>query len=311
MEVTILNVGQGSCAVLVSASGRVTVIDGGDETASPGRVSVEEWMCARHLDRIDHLVLTHLHRDHLQGLPPLARELTVDRAHLPYARFGAPEPSAEWLDGFERNAHVDSPHGQYHLVGEYLELLDALDGVDIVTAAEQPSTLWADGGFRLRQLFPLPGDVRRTTTLVAGLARLEDGALASALDAVSELANGDSAVFLLEPDDPLVPPIMFGGDQSGSESLWETIADRAEVRGAILILPHHGAPDGPSPALVGRMGPRMLVASVSAATAGAYRQHWDRLESAAGVPVVPSFEFPRASSASWSFGALRLTVGGL
>jgi competence protein ComEC len=70
VRITFLDVGQGDAAV-VEAPGFVAVIDGGgtyDDTFDTGARVVEPFLRFRGIDRIDLVVLSHPHPDHLNGL---------------------------------------------------------------------------------------------------------------------------------------------------------------------------------------------------------------------------------------------------
>ena len=96
LRVCVLDVGQGDCIVVETPSGRTMVIDGGgvnDETrpedgADVGERIVVPYLHTRGINRVDALVLTHPHGDHVGGLPAVLREESVgavlDGTVLPY-----------------------------------------------------------------------------------------------------------------------------------------------------------------------------------------------------------------------------------
>jgi beta-lactamase superfamily II metal-dependent hydrolase len=284
MQVVVLNVGQGSCTVLISSDGEVVIVDGGGESGTPGRVDAVEWLRTHGVTRVKKLILSHLHRDHAQGLMHIARELPVVAAVLPYPRFELPVPSAEWLEGFQRNGDVDGPHGQYQLVLEYLTLVDTLQERGASLAFMHPTertasaALWSPPGYRLVQLFPHPHDRALTPALVHELATVPEAELAAALHELSENTNLDSAIFALEADDASTPTVLIGGDLSEEPALWAEVLTRTDLRGCVWILPHHGAPDGAQPGHIAAIQPVIMIASVSSTKASTYRAHWRALE---------------------------------
>lgn len=317
MQVQILNVGQGSCTILVSSTGEVIVIDGGDTTpARPDRLNAIDWFVHNGIDTVDHLILSHLHRDHAQGLLPLAQQLRVKTAVLPYPRFEPPVPDRDWLSGYQPNSDVDEPHGQYQLIIEYLQLMDAFDdqGTEIrystASTSTEPAVLWSTAPFQLIQLYPTGADTLVTPTLVRKLDRTATADLAERLHEVSENTNRDSAVFALCADDPSIPAVIIGGDLgeqigdlgagtaagqasageqpqstasatstgTGWTTDWTTVLGRAQLQGCVWVLPHHGAPDGAAARHVAAIRPRLLIASVGATAAASYRKHWHTLE---------------------------------
>jgi competence protein ComEC len=71
LTVTFLDVGQGDAAVVEAPGGRVMVIDGGgvrDGSFDTGARIVEPFLRARGIGRVDLVVLSHPHPDHLNGL---------------------------------------------------------------------------------------------------------------------------------------------------------------------------------------------------------------------------------------------------
>jgi len=82
LEVAFLDVGQGDAAVVRLPGGKVMVIDAGgtpDGSFDPGERIVAPYLWQRKIKRIDFLVNTHYHPDHLQGLFFLLENFDVDR----------------------------------------------------------------------------------------------------------------------------------------------------------------------------------------------------------------------------------------
>ncbi len=71
LAVTFLDVGQGDAAVIRLPGGKTMVVDGGgspDGSFDPGERIVAPFLWKEKIGRIDYLVNTHFHPDHLQGL---------------------------------------------------------------------------------------------------------------------------------------------------------------------------------------------------------------------------------------------------
>jgi competence protein ComEC len=82
LEVVFLDVGQGDAAVARLPGGKIMVIDAGgtpDGSFDPGERIVAPYLWLRKIKRIDFLVSTHYHPDHLQGLFFLLENFEVDR----------------------------------------------------------------------------------------------------------------------------------------------------------------------------------------------------------------------------------------
>ena len=117
LRVCVLDVGQGDCIVVETPSGRTMVIDGGgvnDETrpedgADVGERVVVPYLHMRGINRIDLLILTHPHGDHVGGLPAVLREESVgavlDGTVLPY-----PTPAYQTFLAGVREHHIPYRH---------------------------------------------------------------------------------------------------------------------------------------------------------------------------------------------------------
>lgn len=83
IRVTAIDVGQGSATLVEFPRGVTMLIDGGgfpDSTFDIGRFVIAPFLYTRRLSRIDIIVLTHPHPDHLQGLIYLAHHFGVREA---------------------------------------------------------------------------------------------------------------------------------------------------------------------------------------------------------------------------------------
>ncbi len=113
----VLDVGQGDCIVVETPSGRTMVIDGGgvnDETrpsdgADVGSRVVAPYLYARGINRVDVLVLTHPHGDHVGGLLSVLREepigTVLDGTVLPY-----PTPAYQAFLAGVKSRHLSYKH---------------------------------------------------------------------------------------------------------------------------------------------------------------------------------------------------------
>jgi len=100
LEVTAIDVGQGDSILVISPQGRTMLIDGGGSTSQVpsefdfGEDVVAPYLWARGLERLDTVVLTHAHEDHIGGLSRIVEDfhpaelwvginlLTDDLVHL-------------------------------------------------------------------------------------------------------------------------------------------------------------------------------------------------------------------------------------
>lgn len=68
LRVTFLNVDQGDCIIIRTPSGKVIMIDAGDDTKYAAEKYILPYLEANDITRIDTLIITHAHRDHIGGL---------------------------------------------------------------------------------------------------------------------------------------------------------------------------------------------------------------------------------------------------
>jgi competence protein ComEC len=135
LEVTAIDVGQGDSILVISPQGRTMLIDGGGSTSQVpsefdfGEDVVAPYLWARGLEKLDVVVLTHAHEDHLGGLPSILVDF---------------HPSELWVG-------INSP------TPELLNLFDIAAAEQIPVRKHTAGEEFAWGGTRIRVLSP-PGD---------------------------------------------------------------------------------------------------------------------------------------------------------
>jgi len=93
LVVTFLDVGQGDAAVLELPHGRAVLVDGGgsfEPSFDPGELVIEPFLRRRQVSRLDLVVLTHPHPDHMNGLVRILERFEVGEFWEP----GEPAPEA-------------------------------------------------------------------------------------------------------------------------------------------------------------------------------------------------------------------------
>lgn len=68
LKVTFLDIGQGDCEIIRTPSGKVILIDAGDDRANSAEDSIIPYFEANGIKKIDMLIMSHAHRDHIGGL---------------------------------------------------------------------------------------------------------------------------------------------------------------------------------------------------------------------------------------------------
>ena len=102
LEAVVLDVGQGDSIFIRSPSGRTMLIDGGGYSGRQGEESIglkiiEPYLRRQGVNRIDVVVLTHPHDDHVQGLVRVVRDFQIGLVLDP----AIPHPSNEYHDFLE------------------------------------------------------------------------------------------------------------------------------------------------------------------------------------------------------------------
>ena len=88
MKMTCINVGYGD-SLLFEWNDSVMLIDGGSALESefadsPARIRSADYLRKRHIDRIDTLIITHIHEDHVCGLAALFDEAEIKQVYIPF-----------------------------------------------------------------------------------------------------------------------------------------------------------------------------------------------------------------------------------
>ncbi|WP_419821124.1 ComEC/Rec2 family competence protein [Anoxybacterium hadale] len=88
MEVTFINVGYGD-AILVESNGFTLLLDGGSALTGefkdfPFRIPAAEYIKQTGLSKIDLMILSHIHEDHIGGLEAIFDQVSVGEIRLPY-----------------------------------------------------------------------------------------------------------------------------------------------------------------------------------------------------------------------------------
>ena len=278
--VQFLNVGWGDAHLIRLPSGKVTLIDGGDGLHAPDRDHPLDWMRRHGVDRLDWMILTHIHGDHLNGLIEIAREYKVERAVLPYK---LPDLTFASDIGLDPSNHPLS-FKVYEMLEDYETFIRLLheQGTDIrwrsEYASEETSALWEEEGFKLTHLYPWQGDPIPGLDVLARIAGENDRPEAERFAELSEfwpLTNDDSSVYRLDYEENSADGVLLGGDQV--QYGWDRLAGRVDLKSRIWKVPHHGLDDAFTAQTLSQVSPEVCVIPICLERAEPLRAHWEQL----------------------------------
>lgn len=237
MEMTFINVGYGD-AILIQNRGFTLLLDGGsalpEEFAdSAYRIPAVEYLQAAGISRIDLLILSHIHEDHVCGLESIVEQIPVDEIRLPFdpdvfqsAKEVMPDHSAP------RSAHLFSR--ALNAAGRILQRANR-EGIP-VKALRYGDTLHLPGGLELSVLAPAKSTCERFASLLQKVYTLDDPT--EALIEMDRTSNATSLLIALACDDVKCLLAADSVPSNWAESDFHLLKNEN-----VLKLPHHGQID--------------------------------------------------------------------
>lgn len=109
LEIHFLNIGQGDSILIRSINNNVVLIDGGGHQ-SENRFYLNRYLKSRSISRINALILSHPHSDHLGGLLSLFDEFLIDSVFMTDTKHSS-QLYTEWLNILEyQKPEIYFPH---------------------------------------------------------------------------------------------------------------------------------------------------------------------------------------------------------
>lgn len=256
LRLDFINVGYGD-AILIreDASGFRMLVDAGDipKQAPPGsaRTHAAAFLAKEGIRTLDLLVLTHLHLDHVGGLPQVLQSVRVRQALVNYL-----PPRSAWGTRLPQSDGL-SPGGQALVtaMNQYLAALDLLRTQQTdIRLLRQGITLLplAEGLSASAHLEPEPLHQRQAAIWEEALSGRADPAGMEELD---QFINNTSIRLRLA---------CRGGSVELPGDTYAACWERHDLAPATLIkLPHHGHRDSLSEKLLAMLRPQHAVISVS------------------------------------------------
>ena len=248
LTVTVFDVGQGDCILVQSPSGKTVLIDAGGRPGQQargydvGREVVVPGLLARGVRRIDVLVITHPHEDHIGGLSAVLEAVPVGMVLDPMLPCDTEtyEQLREAMEESEVPLHRATEGQRLNLGdGVYAEVLNPPDPRLSDTGSELN-----DNSVVLRLVYDgmsvlLSGDVDEVGAM--RLARLGDGARSTVLKVPHHGSSEPAEGGLVEAVRPELAVISVGADNSFGHPSAEMLRELEGVGAKVMRTDEDGA----------------------------------------------------------------------
>lgn len=278
-----LNVGRGDCFFLEIPNGQaepfIVLIDGGEEfvhdQAQPAAIAQQlGW------DKIDLMILTHLHPDHLVGLLGVADSIHVAEAVLPYPEFSISD--VQW-------EHPKALQTQ-KLFKQYEQLCESLrsQGTNIhIRPPYGERSTWQLGQAVIRHLDPVQ---QKDIAGYPLIRQLQDDSLHAEdrqklLLQFDRISNSDSSIWMIENGlHPHQQWLLMGGDALMPN--WIRLLEKETLRPELFKISHHGLKDAFNEDLAKRLAPQFMIITNNEKEAQLYHEWWDHVAEAANAKLL-------------------------
>ena len=264
MRVHFVNVGYGE-AILIEKEDFYLLVDGGthrrEEYEAPGTIRVAEYLNKLGIPRIDMIILTHIHDDHVGGLPEVIRRFPVTEVLI---NMKSPVPSLDMIENFE-SVKTGNLSGTLfrNALFKYAEFCDLCSekGIPIRQIDVDLGPISPVPGLMLEFLTPDRQLQEEILEAYHALCNETDPEKAETLFyEIDKRGNSTSIAMRIKAANTAV---LLSGDKADS---WDAIQKKHgdSLRSEILKLTHHGQIDGLPEAMLEVSQPNHFVICASA-----------------------------------------------
>ena len=242
MQITIINVGYGDAILFQSSGGVTALLDGGSALESefsgdPYRIRAADYLRRENVTKLDAVLISHIHEDHVCGLEPIFEMCSVKQLYVPY-------PVEPFLQGCELRPAPDAfrsvPLYTNALNAYRRILLRAMKAGTAVTVVGPGDTLRLGPELSAKVLAPKARNIREYMELVeqAYASAGRESAVTELLTKLDAMSNRTSTLLRFE-----TAKIVFLSAADSCPREWDELPSSSLKDGNVLKLPHHGQID--------------------------------------------------------------------
>ena len=242
MQITIINVGYGDAILFQSSGGVTALLDGGSALESefsgdPYRIRAADYLRRENVTKLDAVLISHIHEDHVCGLEPIFEMCSVKQLYVPY-------PVEPFLQGCELRPAPDAfrsvPLYTNALNAYRRILLRAMKAGTAVTVVGPGDTLRLGPELNAKVLAPKARNIREYMELVeqAYASAGQESAVTELLTKLDAMSNRTSTLLRFE-----TAKIVFLSAADSCPREWDELPSSSLKDGNVLKLPHHGQID--------------------------------------------------------------------
>jgi len=264
MRVHFVNVGYGE-AILVEKDGWSLLVDGGtnrvNEYEAPGCIRITEYLKRVGLSRIDLIIVTHIHDDHIGGIPEVLKHFAVSEVLM---GFLPPVPDLKKIQSFE-SVQQGNLSGQLfkNALECYAELIAECkrQNIPIQKRSSNDGHYSPMSGLTLEFLSPDCAQEAEMLTAYHSLCEEEEISKAEMLFyEIDRKGNNSSIALRISAGKTAV--LLTSDKTDGWEEIWEKYG--VSLKSGILKVTHHGQVDGLPDAMIRVCEPDHFVICASA-----------------------------------------------